>query len=258
MEQAQPRGSGVAPAFLVSLAIVLSTLIAAGVFYKSKSLSDALSVTGSADRTIVSDVIKWTASFSRTADPDALVGGNEAMASDLKTVLAYLKSRGVAETDVKVQPMTVAMICDAQGSFSYDKFGNQTCGANRAAGYTLQQSIVVESSDVEKLGKVTEEATGKLVAQGILFTSQNVEYYYSKLADLKLDLLDDATRNAKDRADRIARSTGKRLGELRDASMGVFQVTAVNSSDISDYGAYDTSSIDKKMTAVVKASFSLR
>ena len=85
-----------------------------------------------------------------------------------------------------------------------------------------------------------------------------MEYYYSKLADLKLTMLAAATQNAKDRASRIATSTGATLGPIQSASMGVFQVTAVNSTDISDYGAYDTTTIDKRVTAVVRSSFTVR
>jgi hypothetical protein len=85
-----------------------------------------------------------------------------------------------------------------------------------------------------------------------------LEYYYNKLADLRLDLLTKATENAKERAQRIAQSTGAQINFLQSAATGVFQVTAKNSVDVSDYGVYDTTSIDKKITAVVKTSFSLK
>jgi hypothetical protein len=71
-------------------------------------------------------------------------------------------------------------------------------------------------------------------------------------------MLAEATKNAKDRAERIAESSGSKVGSMRSADMGVFQVMAVNSTEVSDYGAYDTTSIDKNVMAVVRASFSLR
>jgi hypothetical protein len=257
-EQKCGKCRGIPVAATIGLFILASTIFASLTAYKIKQLGNVLSVTGSAERTVKSDVIKWTSSFSRTTGPDNLADGNTAMARDLVAIKNYLKSKGVAETSIAIQPMTVAMTCENQGSYSYDKFGNQTCGAGRISGYSLQQAIVIESADVDKLAKVATEATSELVSKGVIFTSQSVEYYYNKLAELKLDLLDQATKNASERAERIAKSTGRGLGSLQSAGMGVFQVTAVNSMDISDYGAYDTSAVEKKVTAVVRASFSLR
>jgi hypothetical protein len=85
-----------------------------------------------------------------------------------------------------------------------------------------------------------------------------VEYFYTKLSDLRVELLKEATKNAKERASAIAESTGSIIGRVRDASQGVFQVTGKNSIEVSDYGSYDTSAIEKKVTALVRASFEVR
>jgi hypothetical protein len=71
-------------------------------------------------------------------------------------------------------------------------------------------------------------------------------------------LLTQATKDAKDRAQKIAENTGKKIDSLQTASQGVFQVTAKNSVEVSDYGTYDTASLEKKVTGVVRASFSLK
>ena len=71
-------------------------------------------------------------------------------------------------------------------------------------------------------------------------------------------MMGEATKNAMERASRIAESTGRKINQVQSATMGVFQVTSVNSTDISDYGFYDTSAIQKKVTAVVRASFDLK
>ncbi len=83
------------------------------------------------------------------------------------------------------------------------------------------------------------------------------EYYLQSLPAIKLDMLAEATKNAQVRADKIASSTGARIGRVESANMGVFQVTTVNSTDISDYGTYDTTSINKKVTAIVRTDFLL-
>jgi hypothetical protein len=77
------------------------------------------------------------------------------------------------------------------------------------------------------------------------------------LDDLKLNLIAQATKNAKDRAGTMAKVTGNQVGSLLTASSGVFQITAPNSTDVSDYGQYDTSTREKKVTSVVNVTFSI-
>ena len=52
-------------------------------------------------------------------------------------------------------------------------------------------------------------------------------------------------------------ASGGRLGSLRGVDVGVFQVTSPNSTDVSDYGTYDTSTLRKDVTAVVNVTFAL-
>ncbi|WP_420795975.1 SIMPL domain-containing protein [Desulforamulus profundi] len=98
----------------------------------------------------------------------------------------------------------------------------------------------------------------ELIEQGVVFESQPPQYFYTKLNDLKVNMLAEATKDAKLRAEKMASSTGSRIGSQRSAKMGVFQITAVNSNEISDYGINDTSSIEKEITAVVNVEFSVK
>jgi hypothetical protein len=148
-------------------------------------------------------------------------------------------------------------VCDSQNSVFYDKFGNQSCGGNRVTGYTFKQDVIIQSGDVDKVTKLSQDASDALIMKEVIFSSQNLEYYYNKLSELRVELLSEATKNAKTRAEKIVESTGGKIGFLQSASMGVFQVTAKNATDFSDYGYYDTSSLEKKVTAVVRASFVL-
>ncbi len=244
-------------AVILSAGLIASTAIGAKTFFDVKSFGNTISVTGSAERSVSSDTAKWTGGFSRSVGLDAIKTGNEGMKTDLQTVLQLLKEKGVTDAEITIQPPTATPVCEGQGSLGYDKLG-QNCGSNKTVGYTLQQTLIVESSDVQKITKLAQEAAGRLGSSGVVFTSGSLEYYYSKLADLKLEMLSEATKNAKARAEKILDATDSKIGKLQNAGMGVFQVTAVNSTEISDYGMYDTSSIDKKITAVVRASFTLQ
>lgn len=93
---------------------------------------------------------------------------------------------------------------------------------------------------------------------GVQFESLPPQYFYTKLADLKIEMLSLATEDAVKRAEQIAKSTGTKVERLRSAYMGVFQITPLYSTEVSDYGINDTTSIDKEITAVVNCEFLIR
>jgi hypothetical protein len=82
-------------------------------------------------------------------------------------------------------------------------------------------------------------------------------FYYTKLSDLKIEMIGLASKDAKMRADQIAISTDNEVGEVRSSRMGVIQINAKNSTDVSDYGMNDVSSLEKTITAVVTVSYSI-
>ena len=86
----------------------------------------------------------------------------------------------------------------------------------------------------------------------------NTEYFYSGLSELKVDLLKEATKDAKDRATGMLKATHNRPGKIQSVNMGVFQITPVDSTNVSDMGINDTSSIDKKVTAVANVVFRIK
>jgi hypothetical protein len=224
-------------------------LIVAVAFYNVKNLSTAITVTGSSQQTITSDVVEWQSSFSRNATPDQLSAGYADMKSDLAIVEKYLTDNGIATSAITVDPMMVSPNYDNSG------YGGKG-GASSIIGYQLSESVTVQSNDVEGVTRIAQ-GSGDIINQGVVFSSQPLQYFYSKLSDLKLDMLADATKDAQMRASRIAQSAGAKAGSLRSADMGVFQITPLNSTDLSDYGAYDTTSIQKQITAVVHAVFSV-
>ena len=109
----------------------------------------------------------------------------------------------------------------------------------------LEQYIQVQSNDVHTIAQISREST-ELIEQGIIFESKAPEYFYTKLEELKIEMLARATENAKQRAGNMAKSTGNKIGFMRSARMGVFQITPVNSTEVSDWGENDTSSLYKK------------
>jgi len=245
------RAGLVRSSVVLALGLIVAVAIAGCVAYKMKSLGHSISVTGSAERLIVSDTVKWVGRITKNVAADGLKDGNAEVKKNIAAALAQLKAAGVKDEEITVRPTNVYAV---YGTDEGQPYGT----SSRVVGYALDQTFLVESSDVRGVTKLGQEVADRMLEAGVVFTTDSLEYYYSKLGALKLDMLSEATKNAKDRAERIVGSTGGTLGPVASAGMGVFQVTAVNSTEISDYGAYDTSSIDKKVTAVARAEFLLR
>lgn len=242
------------PSVILGASIVVGTVVVAYTFYNVKALSNIIEVTGSAQKVITSDVVKWHSSFSRSVGPSDLKLGYAEMKGDLDKVLSFLHENGVKDEEITVQPISMYAMYNSNGNMYPEKPGYG--GSNAVSGYNLSQNIAVESNAVQEITKVAQDSSS-LINEGVIFTSNNPEYYYSKITDLKVDMLAEATKNAAERAKQVVESAGASLGSLRSASMGVMQITPVNSTEVSDYGYYDTSSIDKQITAIVHASFSV-
>lgn len=222
---------------------LVAALIAAGTVFRLRSLNDTVSVTGSAKMEVVADQGKWVSSITRTVRQSALKTGYDQMAKDLALVETFLETNGITRDQISIAPVSMMEVY------------NQNIDAEKQ--YTLTQSIEVQSADVEKL-KALSQRNGELITKGVLYSTASLEFYYSKLPEARIALLADAIADAKARAQELAKNSGKDVGTLRSASSGVVQVQSRNSTDVSDYGFYDTSKIEKQITVTVKASFVLQ
>jgi len=229
---------------IVGLALILSA-VAFGLFFyfaRTGSNNDTLAVTGSAKTRVTSDQARLAVSLTRTTIGGGLSAGYTSIAHDAEITKKLLKDAGFSDSDITENPVNM----------------NQIYGPNGPTDqYQLNQSIVLQSKEVAKVTNVSKKIPS-LAAQGAIASIQSLEYYYSKLPDLRVSLLTQAVQDAKARAAKIAEGTGRRVGDVQAASIGVVQVMSPNSVDVSDYGSYDTSSIDKDVMVTVKASFRLR
>lgn len=228
---------------ILGLSIIISFSVASFTFYKIRA-TDYISTTGSATKEYTSDSAKWTSTITRTVTLATVKDGYVKMASDLVAVKSFLNTNGVPDASIDVAPIYMNEI--------YDNNNNQ---ANK--NYNLVQNITVNSTDVQSIADLSKN-TSSIVSQGILFSTASLEYYYSKLPDVRIALLSDAIADAKARATKLAEAGGKKIGALQSATNGVVQVLAPNSANTSDYGTYDTSSIEKNIMVTVKTSFELK
>ncbi len=231
---------------IISVSLILSTAIGTYGLIRIKGHTKTVTVTGSAKQQIKSDFIVWRSSFS--SQSDTLSSAYKNLSSDLAKVKEYLKSKGVEEKDITISPINTVTnnVILPNGQWT-----------NQIESYRLIQEIEIRSNEVDKITEISRDSTA-LINEGIQFQSFSPQYFYTKIADLKINMLALATKDAKNRADQIAINSGTKVSSLYSSKMGVFQITPLYSNEVTDYGINDTSSIEKEIMAVVNCIFSAK
>lgn len=225
--------------------VVVSTFKVANSLLAIKGTQN-ITVTGSAKTQIKSDLIIWQGTFSREAA--STEAAYQLISQDKDKVNAYLKSKGVSADSIS---MSAVM------SYPVYELNYNGISTNKILAYRLSQTVTIESSEVDAITKLSRDSS-ELMKDGVDFQSMNPQYYYTKIADLKVSMIGLATKDAKMRAEQISENTGSVIGDLKSAKMGVFQITPLYSTDVSDMGINDTSSLEKEITAVVTCSFEVK
>lgn len=238
---------------LVALILALGLVMAAGLLgramvqvFRIRHQDQRVTVTGSATRRIKSDFIVWRARVH--AQAPELTQAYKKLESDVPAVLAFLKSHGVDEKLYTVSSVTIGEV------HPHDKEGHVL--TETVVGYTMEQTVEVSGSDIDKVSKVSREAT-ELIERGIFIHSEAPLYIYTKLAELKIQMLAEASKDARQRAEQITNNAGGRVSSLVTARMGVMQINPAHSTEVSAEGNNDKSSLDKDVMAVVTASFAV-
>ena len=229
----------------VAAAIALAGYAASDAIIKAKRNSDTISVTGSARQAIAADLAQWTINVG--AQAAAPGEASKALAGYSRKARAFLATSGLPADAVTAPPFSTESLEERRSDGS-------TTG--KIVGYRLFQSFTVSSKDIARV----EELAGRLselLNQGVAAAANPVQYISTQLAAARLQALDAATRNAKERAETIVRNLGGKLGKVRSAQLGVYQVVPRNSTDVSDYGINDTSSRDKDVVSVVTLTFAV-
>lgn len=235
---------------ILAVALIISATIG-GFSYSSAhpTESNSISVTGTAERPVDADIVKWSLALSQSVPPTNQADAGHTLDKSRDAFLTLLATAGINKESVSIQPMSLSTI---ESTVDYKT------GRTDITGYSATQVLVIESSKVTEVGMFAQSAATLMAEKGANLSTQAMEYYYNKLADLKLELLTAATKNARLRGEAIVASEGKSLGSVTSADTGVFQVTAANSADFADYGTYDTTSPHKLVKAVVHTTFKLK
>ncbi|NNK74230.1 MAG: SIMPL domain-containing protein [Flavobacteriaceae bacterium] len=237
-------------AIIFGLAIVGSSFILGNAVINRNKQAGTIAVTGLGQTNFTSDLIVWEARFTRV-DRD-LKQAYADLERDKKAIQDYLKAKGILDSVVVFNAVSTQKNMKQNYSSTGQYMGEEFTG------YTLSQSVQIDSKAVQQVEKISREVT-ELLNKGIQLYSLSPRYYYTKLDDLKIEMISRATENARLRAERIATNSGARLGNLLTAKMGIFQITGQNSNeDYSWGGAYNTSSKEKTASITMKLTYDVK
>jgi len=232
------------PALVFAMAVLGAGLTVAGsVAVKGlRSANDTITVTGSSTERVTSDFADWTVLVS--------VGGAsqqaayQALQPAVQRTVTFLKGQGIPAGEIQLGNV----------NGEQQQVRDPRTGELRSVSWSSSQAVKVSSADVRKLQAVAG-AIGELIGQGVPLTINEPAFTYTKLAEKRVDMLAKATRDARQRAVAIAREAGSAIGPIARADTGTFQITVPNSTEMGSFGSYDTSTIEKDITAVMGVTF---
>ena len=239
--------------------IIISSLLAVsfalGCWFIGKGFSrkpgnEYVSVTGMAEESFSSDLVQFTGNFSEKCSE--IKEAYQAIKSQAAVVKKYFISKGVKADEISMSTLSIDKEFDwVSGENGY--------GRNVFSGYKASQAVYIKSIRIDAIEAITRESM-ELIEQGIEFSAGSPEYYFTKLSDLKLNLIEKASQDAKARATKISGAAGDQIGVLKKANLGVFQITGENAceDEYSWGGAFNTSSRNKKARITVSASYSTK
>ena len=220
-DRSYPAGGGLG---LIAAACLLAMGIAFGGYNIGHAVLQAfpktgtITVKGLAERQVKADLTLWPLRFVATGND---LGSLQAkIEADQATVVNFLKNSGLAEDEVTIASMEV--VDKAAAEYQPDQPPQ-----NR---FMLYGNVMIRSGNVDAVQQASRKL-GDLIKGGIIFTTGGRDmatlspyYLFTKLNDVKLEMLSEATRNARAAADQLAKDANVMLGGMANASQGVFSI----------------------------------
>jgi hypothetical protein len=214
-------------------------------FEQAQKSEQTLSVTGSAKKRIVSDLAVWR--ITVRGDGADLKAAYGVLQNGFDRVKSYLDAQKFRADEITMGPINPTT------HYLHTEKGQAT---RKVEQYSLERTFCVASSRLSVVTSAAAEVT-EMLKDGVQVVSEAPEYHYTKLGELKIAMLGEASRDARTRAEQIASNAGCTVTQVRNARMGVLQITRPYSTEVSDSGMNDSSSIEKDVTAVVSLTFGL-
>lgn len=225
---------------MLAVGVAVAGYFVSQTLYKFKIALNTAEVKGLAERRVEADTCYWSIKYTVTGkDMTEMVNLYEASQADQTKIIALLKDNDFLEDEIK--PGVIEHI--------HKEFrdGNNNLVEER---YLLVGEIEVQTNKIHQVAKVRAQLN-KLTAQGLDITNNPPAYHFTKLNDIKPEMLKEATKNARIAADEFAVNAGVKVGRIQSARQGGFTICDIGE----EYG--DTKKIEKDVRVVTNIVFFL-
>ncbi|NLM36834.1 MAG: SIMPL domain-containing protein [Firmicutes bacterium] len=231
----------------VGLVLGVSLIIAAAIFgsyfYQAQSPGQTISVVGAASKDFEADQVKWTLNIEEEVSGNDLTAGYVKLQTIREKIFALLAKKGIGRDRITLKPAYVYK--------EYD-YNNNT---RVFRGYQFQQTIYVITDQVDAVEALAFNPV-ELLDGGTI--NSTLEYFYTGIDELKKELVGEATRNARERAEKMVEQTDVKVGKIVSVSSGVFQITEPNSTRVEAAGIHDTSTRRQQIRVTAHVKFRLK
>lgn len=242
----RPHLFGLLAGLALAAGLVFTALVLANAWTRIAE-SQVINVTGSARKNVRSDLVVWRSSFS--AEAPTLIEAQQKLRADHAKVAAFFTHRGI--DGFTASPVQITELTARQRNEDDDTVTKVRIG------YRLTQFVEVHSDDVERVPRLANDSS-ELLQQGVAFVSGGFDFIYTKAGEAKVEMMAEATKDARTRAEQIASQGNRRIKSLLNARMGVVQINPLYSSSTSWEGNNDTTAVEKTIIATVTTTFAMK
>lgn len=175
----------------------------------------SVNVKGLAEMEVEADKVTWPLVYKSLGND--LVGLYEQINKSNKTITQFLKGKGIEEKEISINAPEII-------DMKAERYNNQESSYR----YNVTSVIIVTSDKVNLIRELIS-SQGELLKQGVAITSgdyrYNVQYEYTGLNKIKPQMIEEATKNARQAAEKFAEDSDSKLGKIRNAYQGQFSIT---------------------------------
>lgn len=235
--------SGISVGLILGVALIVSAVVFGSYFYQAQNPGQTITVVGAASQNFEADTVKWTLNIEEDIAGDNLAAGYEKLKTAREKIFALLATKGIGSDAITMKPPQV-----------YKEY-DYTSEARVFRGYHFQQTIYVNTNKVDAVEKMAFDSV-ELLNGGTI--NSNLEYFYSGIDELKKELVGEATKNARERAEKMVEKTDVKVGKIISVRSGVFQITEPNSTRVEAGGIHDTSTRQQQIRVTAHVTFALK
>ncbi len=231
-------------AVLISAGIFSGGYFTGNGFYKSRINDRYVTVKGVSERDVMANLAIWNIRLVGTGDD--LTSVQNKIEGDKKQLFDFFKTNGIADEEIEEGQYNVT-------DLMAERYRTERAEQSR---FIVNYSVTLRTSDVAKI-KAMAAKTGDLLKQGLtLMENAGPSYVFTKLNDIKPEMIAEATKSARKSAEQFATDSGSTVGPIRRANQGVFSIQAKNSTGSAEAydGGYpasgDAQQVEKKVRVV--------